>query len=191
MLRFWTSTDKKIQAVAVLLMEEGGTADLIRVLKLLYIADREALAERASPIVGGRVVAMKNGPLHSEVYDLMKGEHDRNQDWSQFFSRSQHSLTLIGNPGRLELSPYEIEKLVEVSNRYRQVDSWSIADETHGFQEYIDRYKPDTSQTIPADFILRTLGFSPDEIARIIREAESGLKLAKETERNCDKHSVA
>src|SRR5580704_14197102 len=111
MLRFRTSTEKKIEAVAVLLRAEGNRVDRLRLLKLLYIADREALKERGCPIVGGRVVAMRHGPLHGEVYNLIKGEHESDQLWSEHFSSEGNTLSLLKDPGRLELSPYEIEKL--------------------------------------------------------------------------------
>ena len=52
--------DKAIQAAGVLLNEhQRGQMEYLRLLKLLYIADREAIAETGQPIVGSRVVAMR------------------------------------------------------------------------------------------------------------------------------------
>ena len=64
---FRFSIQKTIQAVGVLLRLARGRMGRLRLLKLLYIADRESLREFHRPIIGSRTVAMKNGPLHNEV----------------------------------------------------------------------------------------------------------------------------
>jgi uncharacterized phage-associated protein len=69
--------EKSLQAAGVLLHLEGGRMPYMRLLKLLYIADREMLAETAKPVTGDRAYAMKNGPVLSHVYALIKGESSR------------------------------------------------------------------------------------------------------------------
>jgi uncharacterized phage-associated protein len=44
-----------------------------RLLKLLYVADRECLRETSRPIVGGRYIATARGPLHRTLLDLVNG----------------------------------------------------------------------------------------------------------------------
>ena len=173
MLTFRFNTLKKVQASGVLLRAEYGRMDRIRLLKLLYIADRESLQERGTPIVGGRVVAMKNGPLHSDIYDLIKGEHPQEMLWADHFENDGHVVVMLDDPGRLELSPYEIEKLVDVSERYKSIDTWDVAEMTHDFPEYIDIYRENTSTTIPLEVTLKYLGFTPDEIEQVRSDAES------------------
>jgi uncharacterized phage-associated protein len=41
----------------------------MRLLKLLYIAERETLGRTGRPIVGGPVTAMERGPVLLEVLD--------------------------------------------------------------------------------------------------------------------------
>ena len=41
-----------------------------RLLALLYLANRLSLKRSGRPIVGGRIAAMKYGPIHADVYDL-------------------------------------------------------------------------------------------------------------------------
>ena len=71
---FQFGTRKIVEAAAVLLRSsQHGRMGRLRLLKLLYIADRESLRETGRPIVGTKLVAMDLGPVHSEVYDLIKG----------------------------------------------------------------------------------------------------------------------
>lgn len=73
-MHFPLKVDKTIQAVGVLFRAEGvQRANCMRLLKLLYIADRESIREVGRPITGGAVVAMERGPVLEEVYDLIPG----------------------------------------------------------------------------------------------------------------------
>jgi len=166
-----TSIAKQIQAAATVLGTSAGRMDRLRLLKLLYIADREAIQEGACTIIGGRMVALDNGPLHSDVYDLIKGApHPGSDEWSQFFENDGYAVVMTSDPGNLELSPYESEKLVEVSERYKAVDSWALAEKTHEFPEWIEFHIPKSSQTISSESILKATGFKDDEIERIIAQ---------------------
>src|SRR5271155_4089348 len=64
---------KTIQAIGVLLRADGvKRMNYMRLLKLLYMADRESLRETGRPITGGPVTAMERGPVLEEVYDLIR-----------------------------------------------------------------------------------------------------------------------
>ena len=166
-----TNMMKAIQSSAILAQMDGGRVDRLRLLNLLYIADREALAERGSPIVGGHIVARDTGPLHSNVYDLIQGAHQEYAAWSEFFENEGHVVVLKADPGRDELSPFEIEKLTAVSELRRTVDSWAVAEETHKFPEWQECHIEGSSKTIPLDNILAAVGFDADDIAFILNEA--------------------
>lgn len=184
MLRFQFDLMKKIQAAAVLVRLAGGRIERLRLAKLLYIADREALVERGCPIVGGRAVAMEYGPLHSEMLDLIKDRHDDDSagaEWTRFFTNNGNDVVmeLDPDPENLELSEYEIEKLSTVSNERVGKSTWEIVEETHNFQEYLDVNRPGTSTTIPADNILRQGGYTADEIKQVIADADEHSHLVK------------
>jgi uncharacterized phage-associated protein len=172
-LNFKTPIAKKIQAAAVLLKLEERRMDRLRLLKLLYIADREALKERGCPIIGGRISALDQGPLHAEIYDLIKGEHGSEPEWSSFFTDDSYAVVLHTDPGRLDLSPYEIEKLTEISERFRFMDTWSLVELTREFGEWKRHHQDATPQTIPLEDVLRELGFSEAEIDDIRKETEA------------------
>ncbi len=172
MIPFRSSLQKKIQAAGVILRDRG-PMDRLRLLKLLYIADREALQERGVPIIGGLVVAMNHGPLHSEVYDLIKGAHVNEADWSTCIVSKGNTITLNNDPGRLALSPFEIDKLNAVTERYQNVDIWELSELTHEFVEWQDSFQKGTSRPIPSEKLLKEVGFSNEEIAGIVDDANA------------------
>lgn len=156
---------KMVEAAAVLLRLEDNSMSYLRLLKLLYIADRESLKETGRPIVGSRPVAMDHGPLHSEVYDLMKGNHIDEPLWSRFIRKNRYHVELRDDPGVLALSRYEIDKLNEVSERYSNVDDWKLSALTHEFAEYKRNYRKNTSSDIPFEDLIEAVGRSNDQDA--------------------------
>ena len=63
---------------------------------------------------------MKNGPVLSRVYDLIKGVAPRSHAWNDYIHKVDYSVELKKDPGRGKLSKGEIEKLTEVAERYRR-----------------------------------------------------------------------
>ena len=47
---------------------------------------------------------------------------------------------MVAETGRGELSKGEVQTLLEVSDRYRDLDEWSLSDETHALEEWKNHY---------------------------------------------------
>jgi uncharacterized phage-associated protein len=157
---------KTIQAIAVLFRSDlCKEMDYLRVLKLLYIADRESLAETGRPITGDQVVAMKLGPVLSGIYDLVKSNPCEPSIWQNFLRKDHYQIELTEDPGTEELSPYEIGKLLEVAKRYKDCGSHDLVEITHEFGEW-QRNNPEKSgvkiQPIPFADILAAVGRAED-----------------------------
>ena len=141
--------EKALQAAGVLMGLDGDRMEYLRLLKLLYIADREMLAETGSPITGDRAVAMKHGPVLSQVYDLLKGQDAKAGEWAAYLRTVNHSVELRQPIGRGKLNRAEVEKLQEVTERYKNDNVWEICGKTHEFPEWKKNYVPNTSIPIP------------------------------------------
>src|ERR1035441_6261599 len=102
-------TLKAVQAAAVLLKEENGTMSRLRLLKLLYIADRESIAETLRSITGDDVMAMDHGPVLSKTYRLIKREAGaENVIWDKYIAQDgDRNHALVADPGDGRLSEYE------------------------------------------------------------------------------------
>jgi uncharacterized phage-associated protein len=163
---FQFSTEKTIQAVGVLLQHAKGRMCYLRLLKLLYIADRENLRLSRRPIIGSRIVAMHKGPIHSKVYDLIKGEHVDEPLWSKYFQKDGYEIKLLEDPGRSKLSVAEVRILTEISERYQESDEWDLVEITHKFPEW-DKNFPDktanTSQTISFEDLIDAVGLTQEK----------------------------
>jgi uncharacterized phage-associated protein len=159
---FHFNIKKTIQASAVLLKtEQTQRMSRLRLLKLLYIADREALSERARPITGDRPVAMDNGPVLTDTYDLIKGEDFLAPEWEKYVKREGRNVVLATDPGVGDLSRFEIGKLHDIARKFQELDDWDVAEFTHTFEEW-KRNVPSkgSSKPIPIEDILAATGLS-------------------------------
>ncbi len=173
-MHFRLNVNKAIQAAGVLFREDGvKRMAYMRLLKLLYVADRETLAETGRPITGGPVVAMANGPVLSEVYDLIRGQHLKMPLWDAYLRKERYSLEIVADPDVGALSRYEIKKLQEVAAKHAEHDEWEMVTVTHQFPEWIKNNPGKSSKPIPFTDILEAVGKS-EQAARIIEEARTG-----------------
>src|SRR5713226_8143279 len=70
--RFNFNERKATAAAALLLDREGGSMDYMRLIKLLYLAEREGLKRLGHALVGDTYYALDQGPIASRVLDLCK-----------------------------------------------------------------------------------------------------------------------
>ncbi len=168
-----------IQASAVLLKTEPAQRmSRLRLLKLLYIADRESLVERARPITGDHPAAMDNGPVLPTTYDLIKGEDFLAPQWQQYLKNEGRDVVLVADPGVGDLSRREIAKLHEVAWRFQNSSDWVVAEATHTFPEWAKNQPPKgSSRPIPMEDVLEATGLlqlRDKLIADTLAEAAAG-----------------
>jgi len=145
LMPFEFDQQKAIQAVAFLLKTRPDATDnYMRLLKILYIADRESIKETGVPITGDAFVAMQHGTMLSRLLNLAKRDSgyldtpEDHQVWDQYITRKprSHDIQMIQDPGRGALCDYEINKLIEVATRYERYNYWHMRGETHKLPEY-------------------------------------------------------
>lgn len=158
-------TIKILQSIGVILRQHClRAASKLRILKLLYVADRESIRETGFPIVGTKMVAMDHGPLHSAVLDLINGEHVDEPLFAASFEKFGYMVEMLNDSGVGRLSRYEIEKLEDVSERYTALGDWELAHEvTHQFPEWQSNYRPGTSSTISLESVIDAVGRGNDK----------------------------
>jgi uncharacterized phage-associated protein len=160
-VHFCYDLTRAIQAAAVLLRKHPARRmEYIRLLKLLYIADREMLAQHGQTITGDDAVAMKKGPVLSRTYDLLKGEGHGATVWSSFIQTEGYQVVLCRKPGRGKLSAAALAKLKEVSARYCNTATDDLIDEAHKFPEWKKVFPPGSrsSHPIPWELVLKVQG---------------------------------
>jgi uncharacterized phage-associated protein len=180
-MRFPFNERKAAQAAAYLLKKHGDRLNYMKLIKLLYLADRKALLEYGQPITGSRMVSMAKGPVLSAVLDLINWGRKRNEPspWLEFISEPIGYDVAVANGITLEdldlLSDDERRILDEIDQEFGRIDKWSLVDLTHRLPEWRDPYG--SSLSIDPAEILRAEGRSPQEIYRIAQNAARASRL--------------
>lgn len=172
-IRFDFDERKATAAASFVLQLAGGGMEYLRLIKLLYYADRESLDALGRPITGDRYVSMRHGPVLSQIYNLVKRAIfglKIQGPWAEHIEGDgRYGVRLKKEPERGALSEVELEILQEVFTRYRDRDPWRLRDESHDLLEWEDA--GDSSKEIPIEEILQVLGKSEAEIEEIRQRA--------------------
>lgn len=88
------SEERVTQMAAYLLLKGGGRMPYIKLLKLLYIAERNAMAKWGESISGDRFVSMPHGPVLSQTYDLIQGHCGHESIWQRWICDESHYESL-------------------------------------------------------------------------------------------------
>lgn len=105
--------------------------------KLMYLADKEHLAEYGRLIFGDSYVAMKHGPVPSETYDMLKAV--RGDGWTKFMEEAKSAFEVKGKkeviPIRLPdlnvFSESDLECLQKTFEIYGKMTFRELTDITH------------------------------------------------------------
>lgn len=157
--------EKATQAAAILLGSEvSREMERLRLMKLLYIANRTMLMRHSVPMFNATAIAMKHGPLYSEVYSAIRSGGADESFWADNIANDgPRMVKLTGHPGTHLLSQAEKDVLEDTIERLAGHGTWDIVDMTHGFEEWRENYpdpQENTSRQIPLRSILRAVGLA-------------------------------
>lgn len=156
---------KAAQVIAYLARKvPNRTLDVIKAIKLVYLADRESITTFGAPILDERRVSMPHGPVNSVTYSHINGERDLDAcGWSAFLEdRANHQLAVKSNvtdDDLDELSEADIQCLDAVWEKFGHMGKWDIVDWTHRRENVPEWEDPHgSSETIPLERIMSMVG---------------------------------
>ena len=130
------SEAKVAQMAAYLLMRRNGKMSHLKLMKLLYLADREAIRRYGISISEDHAVSMDHGPVLSMTLDYMNGcARSEQGGWESWISdKENHEVSLVQDvdvDALDELSQADIEVLESVWQQFGKMGRWEIRDWTH------------------------------------------------------------
>ncbi|MDE2966131.1 MAG: DUF4065 domain-containing protein [Chloroflexota bacterium] len=159
MMRFAFNERRAAQAASILLDRAGGSMDYLKLVKLLYLADRVALIETETTITLDHYASMKHGPTPCRTLELMLQEQPREDSiWHRYVKRQHFVAHLCGPVEWEQLSEYDVDRLNDIYETYGKLRASQVVSQTQALPEWRD---PEESP-IPIDptDILRYAGYS-------------------------------
>lgn len=164
--------EKSAQIAAYFAHREGGAINIMKLVKLMYLADRESLKRYGAPISFDRMVSLDNGPVLSQTLNLINGDVSRDAAavWEGWISdRSNHRVRLqreFAIEKLDQLSDADVEVLESVWREFGYMDQWDLSAYTH---KNCPEWKDPDGSSLPineAD-VLQAVGM-PKEDAEIL-----------------------
>lgn len=126
--------DKAAQAAHFFITQEQGEMEILKLVKLMYLADRLSFERRRTAIIGGSYYSLPHGPVTNEVLDLINcGTQQEDSAWERLISdRANHRVAAIAPTTDYDaLSPSELVLLQETWNQFGSQGKWELRDWTH------------------------------------------------------------
>lgn len=161
---------KAAQVAAYFLMRATGNLQVLKLMKLMYLAERLSFQQHGEGIVGDRLVSMPHGPVMSLTYSHMQGELESAPGgWDSWIAdRAEHLLSLHPNKQAaqtkdlLALCEADVEVLEATWHKFGHLTGYQLRDYTHEHcPEWTD---PDGSMVPmhPRD-LFKALGFTTEQ----------------------------
>lgn len=136
----------------------------MKLIKLLYLAERRALLQWGRPITFDSYVSMPHGPVLSFTLDKVNAAvgPEGESYWHRFISeRKNHEVRLLEDAPNDQLSRAEEDALDAVFAEFGHMSQWDLRDYTHDLPEWQDPHG--SSAPIHIRDILLGEGLSDDE----------------------------
>lgn len=166
--------EEKAAQIACLLLKKRGVNKMnyLKLMKLMYLIDREALVRWGSSMTFDRYVSMDNGCVLTQTNNLLVLESYLPSYWKQYISPPKgYDVELLSEPEFDELSPAELSLINEVYEKFGHLSRWDLVEISHELPEW----RNPQGSSIPIDYkdILRLAGKTEEEIIDILSEMEA------------------
>ncbi len=163
---------KAAQVAAFFAIEAGGKINILKLTKLMYLADRDHLEQYDYPILFDKIVSMPHGPVNSLTYNYSSGGLE-DDFWNYYITdRDMHDLgvTKKFNIDELDqLSDAEVQVMKLIWTKFGHMNQFELVDYTHKYcKEWND--PNGSSEPISYETVFKFLG--KDDSAMLSRAIE-------------------
>jgi hypothetical protein len=176
---------KAAQVVAFLIREQGGSADMIKTVKLAYLSDRRFLDLYGRPILNDDLYCLDHGPIDSTTLDYIKGnirDQKRRAIWAEYVTAvdpKTHQFSVANEEIYFgELSEAEESVLKDTVEAFKDVKPFDLVDWIH--QQCREWVNPrGTSTHLSYAEVFKALG--KDQTAKRVKHVDKIRRLAAST----------
>lgn len=165
--------EKAAQASAYLIsLAPGRSLERVKLMKLLYLADRESLIRYGASITGDRMMSMQHGPVLSNTLSALQGGLVSAPAFDSLIESKGvvHSLAHgLDDSDIGDLSRADIEILDAVWQEHGHMPTWNLRDWTH-VGENCPEWEDPHGSSFPIDVreMLVLHGVGPDEVEDLV-----------------------
>jgi uncharacterized phage-associated protein len=160
---------KTTQLAAAFIERSGGTLNYMKLIKLMYMADRAALISWERSITGDAYLAMKHGPVLGNTYSMIADGQSPSENgfWFDYIARNGNYDVSLAKPcPPSNLSDVEKKVVDEVFEEYGHYEKWQLVDLLH---EILPEWRDPGGSVFPIYVrdILQGAGSSAEQAAKV------------------------
>lgn len=157
-IEFEYDIEKAIHAMAYL-VDRLGQVEKVKLMKLLYLADRDHFVEHGVPITRDTLYALPFGPVPSRTLDVLNGQYlEHHNRVFEYLHVDDNNVSCRAKPGVDALTDTEKKVLDRVIAEFGATSRWRLVRQTHELPEYKEVFREGTSTRIPYEIILKHHG---------------------------------
>jgi uncharacterized phage-associated protein len=131
----WYNSRKAAQIAAYFAIRQGGKINVLKLVKLIYLAERHFMEAHDASMLRDNLVSMDHGPVNSITLDQINGL-DVGDGWGEFVrGKANYDVGLANVEVTVddldELSRAEIRSLDETWGKFGHLSKYQIRDYTH------------------------------------------------------------
>lgn len=177
--------EQKVAQMSAFFLNQADKKTLsnLKLMTLLYIAERESVREFGYPMSEDMCLSMPHGPVLSMTLELMNGNIESQPNGWEFWvsDKENHEIALKKQFVNLEdldeLNRAELELLQRLWEQFGSMDKWQIRDWTH---VYCAEWKnPHSIQPIDFQDIACAVGFNKETVIDLQERFNSRIYIEK------------
>jgi len=141
-IHFKFDFQKSTQAINYFVLKNHGEIDKLKVIKLIYFADRYHLRKYGRPTTNDDYYAMDYGPVNSGVKDIIDASEyaDKTEkDYASLYlkqSEKVHNIKSIRGVDEKVLSNSDVDALEFAWSTFGEYDNFQLAEITHKYPDW-------------------------------------------------------
>lgn len=166
---------KSVQMIAYFVRKAGGTAEKLKLVKLLYLAERLSFQRRGRPMNFDSYFSLPHGPVVSSALNGMDHELDA-PEWDALALENRRDVTIVQPVQEDRLSRADRAILDDIWERFGGMTASQIRNWTHSnCAEYVE-VEMGSRLPIEVGEIMAQVGIeNPDAMAREIRSLQTDI----------------
>ena len=168
------------QVAAFFLYKAGGKLTILKLMKLMYLAERLSLQRYGEPITHDSLVSMPHGPVLSMTLNHINGMLDSSPGgWDEWISDRENNEVSLVDPSMIRspeqdllvLSETDLEILNETWDRFGHMSASQLRNFTH---DHCAEWQDPHGSSIPIDYrsLFKAFGISSENTDALIERIE-------------------
>lgn len=161
--------EKAAEAVAYLLLRANGSLEILKLMKLTYLAERRSYEQYGEPLTGDVPFSLEHGPVLSNTFNFARvGAPERSESWDALIrpSTDKHvrlvDVAAVTEDDLLNLSDSDLDILREIWDEFGHMSGTELRTYTHTLPEYEEQQAGKAKHIEPVK-MLKAVGFSEAE----------------------------